>query len=58
MRSRTRTLHGVHGTPYLPQNRRRHGRRHAGPVFGNAIAAEELLNPMAVAFKKSLADAG
>ncbi len=27
------------------------------PVFGNAIAAEELLNPMAVAFKKSLADA-
>jgi len=26
------------------------------PVFGNAIAAEELLNPMAVAFKKSLAD--
>ena len=28
------------------------------PVFGNAIAAEELMNPMAVAFKKSLADAG
>ena len=27
------------------------------PVFGNAIAAEDLLNPMAVAFKKSLADA-
>jgi TldD protein len=27
------------------------------PVFGNAIAAEELLNPMAVQFKKSLADA-
>ncbi|MGZ8289530.1 MAG: TldD/PmbA family protein [Telluria sp.] len=27
------------------------------PVFGNAIAAEELMNPMAVAFKKSLADA-
>ncbi len=27
------------------------------PVFGNAIAAEELLNPMAVAFKKTLADA-
>ena len=26
------------------------------PVFGNAIAAEELMNPMAVAFKKSLAD--
>jgi TldD protein len=26
------------------------------PVFGNAIAAEELLNPMAVSFKKSLAD--
>jgi TldD protein len=26
------------------------------PVFGNAIAAEELLNPMAAAFKKSLAD--
>ena len=27
------------------------------PVYGNAIAAEELLNPMAVAFKKGLADA-
>ncbi len=27
------------------------------PVYGNAIAAEELLNPMAVAFKKALADA-
>ncbi|MQA22446.1 TldD/PmbA family protein [Rugamonas rivuli] len=27
------------------------------PVFGNAIAAEELLNPVAVQFKKSLADA-
>ncbi len=27
------------------------------PVFGHAIAAEELMNPMAVAFKKSLADA-
>ncbi|KQV85363.1 TldD protein [Massilia sp. Root351] len=27
------------------------------PVFGHAIAAEELLNPMAVQFKKSLADA-
>ncbi len=27
------------------------------PVFGNAIAADELLNPMAVQFKKSLADA-
>ena len=27
------------------------------PVFGNAIAAEDLLSPMAVAFKKSLADA-
>jgi len=27
------------------------------PVFGSAIAAEELLNPMAVQFKKSLADA-
>ncbi|MES2129390.1 MAG: TldD/PmbA family protein [Pseudomonadota bacterium] len=26
------------------------------PVFGRAIAAEELLNPMAVAFKKTLAD--
>jgi len=26
------------------------------PVFGNAIAAEELLNPMALAFKKALAD--
>ena len=26
------------------------------PVFGNAIAAEELLNPMAASFKKSLAD--
>jgi TldD protein len=26
------------------------------PVFGNAIAAEELLNPMAARFKKSLAD--
>ena len=26
------------------------------PVFGNAIAAEELFNPMAVSFKKSLAD--
>jgi TldD protein len=26
------------------------------PVFGNAIAAEELLNPLAAAFKKSLAD--
>ncbi|MET0267258.1 MAG: TldD/PmbA family protein [Duganella sp.] len=26
------------------------------PVFGNAIAADELLNPMAVQFKKSLAD--
>jgi TldD protein len=28
------------------------------PVFGNAIAAEELMNPVAVAFKKTLADAG
>ena len=28
------------------------------PVFGNAIAAEELLNPMALSFKKALADAG
>ena len=28
------------------------------PVFGNAIAAEELLNPMAASFKKTLADAG
>ncbi|MET0856827.1 MAG: TldD/PmbA family protein [Telluria sp.] len=28
------------------------------PVFGNAIAAEELQSPMAVSFKKSLADAG
>ncbi|MFC0134788.1 TldD protein [Massilia eurypsychrophila] len=28
------------------------------PVFGNTIAAEELLNPMAVSFKKTLADAG
>ena len=27
------------------------------PVFGHAIAAEELLNPMAVQFKKALADA-
>jgi TldD protein len=27
------------------------------PVFGNAIAAEELVAPMATAFKKSLADA-
>ncbi|MBZ2205946.1 TldD/PmbA family protein [Massilia soli] len=27
------------------------------PVYGNAIAAEELMNPVAVAFKKSLADA-
>jgi TldD protein len=27
------------------------------PVFGNAIAADELLNPMAASFKKSLADA-
>jgi TldD protein len=27
------------------------------PVFGNAVAAEELLNPMAASFKKSLADA-
>jgi TldD protein len=27
------------------------------PVFGNAIAAEELLNPMAAQFKKALADA-
>ena len=27
------------------------------PVFGNAIAAEELIKPVAVAFKKSLADA-
>jgi len=27
------------------------------PVFGNAIAAEELMNPVAPAFKKSLADA-
>nr|WP_267869763.1 TldD/PmbA family protein [Massilia agrisoli] len=27
------------------------------PVFGNAIAAEELMNPVAVAFKKALADA-
>lgn len=27
------------------------------PVFGNAIAAEELMNPMAKAFKKKLADA-
>ena len=26
------------------------------PVFGNAIAAEELMNPMAVQFKKALAD--
>ena len=26
------------------------------PVFGNAIAAEELLNPLALSFKKSLAD--
>jgi TldD protein len=26
------------------------------PVFGRAIAAEELLNPMAVAAKKALAD--
>ena len=26
------------------------------PVFGNAIAAEELLNPLAAGFKKSLAD--
>jgi TldD protein len=26
------------------------------PIFGNAIAAEELLNPMAVAAKKALAD--
>jgi TldD protein len=28
------------------------------PVYGNAIAAEELMNPVAVAFKKSLADVG
>ena len=27
------------------------------PVFGNAIAAEELMNPMAKSFKKKLADA-
>jgi TldD protein len=27
------------------------------PVFGNAIAAEDLLNPMATSFKKALADA-
>lgn len=27
------------------------------PVFGEAIAAEELINPVAVAFKKALADA-
>ncbi|MDP3670701.1 MAG: TldD/PmbA family protein [Telluria sp.] len=27
------------------------------PVFGNAIAAEELMNPVAPAFKKALADA-
>ena len=27
------------------------------PVYGNAIAAEELMNPMAVAFKKKIADA-
>jgi TldD protein len=27
------------------------------PVYGNAIAAEDLVSPMAVAFKKSLADA-
>jgi TldD protein len=27
------------------------------PVFGNAIAAEELSSPMAVSFKKALADA-
>ena len=27
------------------------------PVFGNVIAAEELSNPVAIAFKKSLADA-
>jgi len=27
------------------------------PVYGNAIAAEELMNPVAAAFKKSLADA-
>ncbi|WEF32456.1 TldD/PmbA family protein [Pseudoduganella chitinolytica] len=27
------------------------------PVFGNAIAAEELLNPLSVQFKKTLADA-
>ncbi|MES2902114.1 MAG: DNA gyrase modulator, partial [Pseudomonadota bacterium] len=27
------------------------------PIYGNAIAAEELLNPMAVAFKKKIADA-
>ncbi len=26
------------------------------PVFGNAIAAEELMNPLATSFKKSLAD--
>ena len=26
------------------------------PVFGNAVAAEELMNPMAAALKKSLAD--
>ena len=26
------------------------------PIYGNAIAAEELMNPMAVAFKKTLAD--
>jgi TldD protein len=26
------------------------------PVFGNAVAAEELLNPLALSFKKSLAD--
>jgi TldD protein len=28
------------------------------PVFGNAIAAEQLLNPVALSFKKALADAG
>jgi len=26
------------------------------PVFGNVVAAEELLNPLAASFKKSLAD--
>ncbi len=28
------------------------------PVFGNAVAAEELLRPVAASFKKALADAG